>query len=91
MTTPNSNGPAKLCFRHGSKTSCTFEQDLGLDKELHKLASAAREAGYAEAQADLVLTLMLTDEGKKVLEGLEELANNVALRRRAYQYTAPSQ
>ena len=38
------------------------------------VASAARAAGYAEAQADLVLTLMLSEEGRKVLEGLAAIA-----------------
>jgi hypothetical protein len=36
---------------------------------------ASRRAGYMEAQADLVLTLMLTDAGRKVLAGLAALAD----------------
>ena len=66
--------PNKALFQACLQNIMRFEQDLGLDKELHKLASAARAAGYAEARADLVLTLMLSEEGRKALEGLAAIA-----------------
>ena len=66
--------PSKALFQTWLQNIMRFEQDLGLDKELHKLASAARAAGYEEAQADLVLTLMLSEEGRKALEGLAAIS-----------------
>lgn len=62
--------PSKALFLTWLQNIMRFDRDLGLDKELHKLASAARAAGYEEAQADLVLTLMLSEKGRKALEGL---------------------
>ena len=66
--------PSKALFQTCLQNIMHFEQDLGLDKELHGLASAAQAAGYAEAQADLVLELMLTEEGRAVLAGLAKIA-----------------
>jgi hypothetical protein len=66
--------PGKALFQTCLQNIMRFEQDLGLEKDLHKLASAARAAGYEEAQADLVLTLMLSEEGRKALEGLAAIA-----------------
>ena len=66
--------PSKALFQTWLQNIMRFEQDLGLDKELHKLASAARAAGYEEAQADLVLALMLSEEGRKALEGLAAIS-----------------
>ena len=66
--------PSKALFQAWLQNILRFEWDLGLDNELHKLASTARAAGYAEAQADLVLTLMLSEEGRKALEGLAAIA-----------------
>jgi hypothetical protein len=70
--------PSKALLQSCLQNVMHFEQDLGFDKELNELASAARGAGYAEAQADLVLTLMLTEEGRTVLEGLTAIANGTA-------------
>jgi hypothetical protein len=80
--------PSNALFQTCLQNVMHFEQDLGLDEELHKLASAARAAGYAEAQADLVLSLMLTKEGRKVLAGLANVIGNgegTAARGRAQQ------
>src|SRR5215471_10243428 len=67
--------PSKALFQTCLQNVMHFEQDLGLDNELHGLASAAQAAGYAEAQADLVLELMLTEAGRRVLEGLAAITN----------------
>jgi hypothetical protein len=54
-----------------------FHAATGPFKEaLAALAKATRQAGYAEAQADLVLELMLTEEGRAVLAGLTAIAND---------------
>lgn len=68
--------PSKALFLTWLQNIMRFDRDLGLDKELHKLASAARAAGYEEAQADLVLTLMLSEKGRKALEGLAAIAGH---------------